>query len=88
MSPLRETKCSIMILENNKQENVIVSFCFFLRLLIGSPRARALKNQKSNITGGLFKCDVSKSKNCERVEFDNDGESFHLPANLASYLPV
>ncbi|XP_038157150.1 integrin alpha-6 isoform X1 [Cyprinodon tularosa] len=41
-------------------------------LLIGSPRARALKNQKSNITGGLFKCDVSKSKNCERVEFDND----------------
>ncbi|XP_027878838.1 integrin alpha-6 isoform X1 [Xiphophorus couchianus] len=41
-------------------------------LLIGAPRAKALKNQKSNVTGGLFKCEISESDNCERIEFDND----------------
>ncbi|KAM4731739.1 integrin alpha-6 isoform 2-T2 [Anableps anableps] len=41
-------------------------------LLIGAPRAGALKNQKSRVTGGLFKCEISESGNCERVEFDND----------------
>ncbi|XP_014868820.1 PREDICTED: integrin alpha-6-like isoform X1 [Poecilia mexicana] len=41
-------------------------------LLIGAPRAKALKNQKSSVTGGLFKCEISESDNCERVEFDND----------------
>ncbi|MEQ2164639.1 hypothetical protein GOODEAATRI_008715 [Goodea atripinnis] len=41
-------------------------------LLIGAPKARALKNQRSNSTGGLFKCEITESDNCERVEFDNN----------------
>ncbi|XP_047226554.1 integrin alpha-6 isoform X3 [Girardinichthys multiradiatus] len=41
-------------------------------LLIGAPKARALKNQRSNFTGGLFKCEITESDNCERVEFDNN----------------
>ncbi|KAG7227580.1 hypothetical protein INR49_005395 [Caranx melampygus] len=41
-------------------------------LLIGAPRARALGNQKANITGGLYKCEISQSSGCERIEFDND----------------
>uniref|UniRef100_A0A3P9NBI9 Integrin subunit alpha 6 n=1 Tax=Poecilia reticulata TaxID=8081 RepID=A0A3P9NBI9_POERE len=41
-------------------------------LLIGAPRAKALKKQISRVTGGLFKCEISESDNCERVEFDND----------------
>ncbi|CAK6954171.1 integrin alpha-6 [Scomber scombrus] len=39
-------------------------------LLIGAPRARALGNQAANITGGLYKCEITKSKDCERIEFD------------------
>ncbi|XP_053295060.1 integrin alpha-6 isoform X1 [Pleuronectes platessa] len=39
-------------------------------LLIGAPRARALGNQRANITGGLYKCEISLSNDCERVEFD------------------
>ncbi|PWA31315.1 hypothetical protein CCH79_00002766 [Gambusia affinis] len=57
-------------------------------LLIGAPRAKALKNQKSTVTGGLFKCEISESDNCERVEFDDDGEKpIHLPTYLRFYLP-
>ncbi|XP_040004466.1 integrin alpha-6 isoform X2 [Xiphias gladius] len=41
-------------------------------LLIGAPRARALGKQKANITGGLYKCEISQSNDCERVEFDNE----------------
>uniref|UniRef100_A0A3B5MMJ3 Integrin, alpha 6a n=1 Tax=Xiphophorus couchianus TaxID=32473 RepID=A0A3B5MMJ3_9TELE len=48
------------------------SLFVFTLLLIGAPRAKALKNQKSNVTGGLFKCEISESDNCERIEFDND----------------
>ncbi|KAK2839791.1 hypothetical protein Q5P01_013531 [Channa striata] len=41
-------------------------------LLIGAPRARALGKQTSNITGGLYKCEISLSTECERIEFDNE----------------
>uniref|UniRef100_A0A667ZFD5 Integrin subunit alpha 6 n=1 Tax=Myripristis murdjan TaxID=586833 RepID=A0A667ZFD5_9TELE len=41
-------------------------------LLIGAPRARALHNQRANITGGLYKCEITQSNNCERIEFDNE----------------
>ncbi|XP_036964800.1 integrin alpha-6 isoform X2 [Acanthopagrus latus] len=41
-------------------------------LLIGAPRARALGKQKANITGGLYKCEITQSNDCERVEFDNE----------------
>ncbi|KAM4608315.1 integrin alpha-6 [Polymixia lowei] len=41
-------------------------------LLIGAPRARALNNQKANITGGLYKCEVTPSNDCDRIEFDNE----------------
>ncbi|XP_034041834.1 integrin alpha-6 isoform X2 [Thalassophryne amazonica] len=41
-------------------------------LLIGAPRARALGNQRANITGGLFKCEITPSTQCERIEFDHE----------------
>ncbi|XP_071774022.1 integrin alpha-6 isoform X2 [Centroberyx gerrardi] len=41
-------------------------------LLIGAPRARALANQRANITGGLYKCEITQSNDCERIEFDNE----------------
>ena len=49
-------------------------FLYFFRLLIGAPRARALGKQKANITGGLYKCEISQSNDCERIDFDNEGE--------------
>ncbi|RVE57996.1 hypothetical protein OJAV_G00204820 [Oryzias javanicus] len=36
-------------------------------LLIGAPRAKALGSQKSNVTGGLYKCEISQSNACERT---------------------
>uniref|UniRef100_I3JQ04 Integrin subunit alpha 6 n=1 Tax=Oreochromis niloticus TaxID=8128 RepID=I3JQ04_ORENI len=44
-------------------------------VLIGAPRARSLENQKANITGGLYKCEVTQSNNCERIKFDDNGEN-------------
>ncbi|XP_077392830.1 integrin alpha-6 isoform X1 [Festucalex cinctus] len=41
-------------------------------LLIGAPRARALGKQHANITGGLYKCDISYSPDCERILFDSE----------------
>lgn len=41
-------------------------------LLIGAPRAKALDKQISKVTGGLFKCEISGSDKCERIEFDNN----------------
>ncbi|XP_023806280.1 integrin alpha-6 isoform X1 [Oryzias latipes] len=41
-------------------------------LLIGAPKAKALGSQKSKVTGGLYKCEISMSNTCERVEFDNE----------------
>ncbi|XP_043990034.1 integrin alpha-6-like [Gambusia affinis] len=42
-------------------------------LLVGAPRAKALNNQKSNVTGGLYKCEISPNpSDCQRVMFDND----------------
>ncbi|XP_017312927.1 integrin alpha-6b isoform X1 [Ictalurus punctatus] len=42
-------------------------------LLVGAPRAKKLSNQKSQITGGLYNCDINTvSSACQRVDFDND----------------
>ncbi|CAJ1079387.1 integrin alpha-6 isoform X2 [Xyrichtys novacula] len=41
-------------------------------LLIGAPRARALGTQTANITGGLYKCEMTQSNDCERIVFDNE----------------
>ncbi|XP_028291251.1 integrin alpha-6 isoform X2 [Gouania willdenowi] len=41
-------------------------------LLIGAPRARALSRQKARVTGGLYRCDITQSTDCERIDFDND----------------
>ncbi|XP_038576430.1 LOW QUALITY PROTEIN: integrin alpha-6 [Micropterus salmoides] len=41
-------------------------------LLIGAPRARSLGKQAANITGGLYKCEITQSNECQRVEFDNE----------------
>ncbi|XP_072300550.1 integrin alpha-6 isoform X2 [Eucyclogobius newberryi] len=41
-------------------------------LLIGAPKAKALGVQQAKITGGLFKCELSQSNHCERVEFDSE----------------
>lgn len=42
-------------------------------LLVGAPRAKALKGQKAKVTGGLYNCDVtSSSSSCVRLDFDND----------------
>ncbi|XP_034412154.1 integrin alpha-6-like isoform X1 [Cyclopterus lumpus] len=41
-------------------------------LLVGAPRAKRLWNQKSEVTGGLYKCSItSHSMKCDRVDFDN-----------------
>ncbi|XP_028986454.1 integrin alpha-6-like [Betta splendens] len=42
-------------------------------LLVGAPRAKATKGQKSKVTGGLYRCDMSStSSGCDRVLFDDD----------------
>ncbi|KAJ8416861.1 hypothetical protein AAFF_G00327390 [Aldrovandia affinis] len=42
-------------------------------LLIGAPRAKALSNQKANVTGGLYSCEITtKPNDCDRIDFDND----------------
>ncbi|XP_033842646.1 integrin alpha-6 isoform X1 [Periophthalmus magnuspinnatus] len=41
-------------------------------LLIGAPKAKALGVQEANITGGLYKCDLTQSSDCERIEFDSE----------------
>ncbi|XP_056436164.1 integrin alpha-6 isoform X1 [Gadus chalcogrammus] len=42
-------------------------------LLIGAPRARALGNQRANITGGLYKCELTLAlQDCERIQFDDE----------------
>ncbi|XP_034549203.1 integrin alpha-6 isoform X2 [Notolabrus celidotus] len=41
-------------------------------LLIGAPRARALGKQTANVTGGLYKCEITQSNDCERIVFDNE----------------
>uniref|UniRef100_A0A3Q0SPL7 Integrin, alpha 6b n=1 Tax=Amphilophus citrinellus TaxID=61819 RepID=A0A3Q0SPL7_AMPCI len=51
-------------------------------LLVGAPRANALKGQKSKVTGGLYNCDMSSTSNhCTRVVFDNDGETLESKEN-------
>ncbi|XP_061697252.1 integrin alpha-6 isoform X2 [Syngnathoides biaculeatus] len=41
-------------------------------LLIGAPRARALGKQNAKITGGLYKCDINYTPDCERILFDSE----------------
>ncbi|KAL3988336.1 potassium voltage-gated channel Eag-related subfamily H member 6 [Sarotherodon galilaeus] len=42
-------------------------------LLVGAPRAKAMRGQKSAVTGGLYNCDMnSTTTGCNRVIFDND----------------
>ncbi|TRY82544.1 hypothetical protein DNTS_005855, partial [Danionella cerebrum] len=42
-------------------------------LLVGAPKAKALSKQKSQITGGMYSCDInSPVETCQRVMFDND----------------
>nr|XP_019963485.1 PREDICTED: integrin alpha-6-like isoform X2 [Paralichthys olivaceus] len=42
-------------------------------LLVGAPRAKAIKGQTAKVTGGLYNCDMSSSStSCVRVIFDND----------------
>ncbi|XP_036400795.1 integrin alpha-6-like [Megalops cyprinoides] len=42
-------------------------------LLVGAPRARALPRQRSNITGGLYSCEITTQPNdCSRVNFDDE----------------
>ncbi|MEQ2177984.1 hypothetical protein GOODEAATRI_009361 [Goodea atripinnis] len=44
-------------------------------LLVGAPQAKALHGQKSKVTGGIYKCDMSSySDTCTRVIFDNNGK--------------
>ncbi|KAJ8011691.1 hypothetical protein DPEC_G00060870 [Dallia pectoralis] len=41
-------------------------------VLVGAPTAKAIKGQKSNITGGLYNCENPlSSSSCTRVQFDN-----------------
>ncbi|XP_029309406.1 integrin alpha-6-like [Cottoperca gobio] len=42
-------------------------------LLVGAPRAKALRGQTSKVTGGLYNCDMtSSSSSCNRVLFDDN----------------
>uniref|UniRef100_A0A3Q3KQ42 Integrin alpha-2 domain-containing protein n=1 Tax=Monopterus albus TaxID=43700 RepID=A0A3Q3KQ42_MONAL len=45
-------------------------------LLVGAPKANAIRGQKSKVTGGLYNCDMSSTATgCTRVVFDNTGET-------------
>lgn len=50
-----------------------IHLCFCCRLLVGAPKAKALRSQKAKVTGGLYSCDMS-SADCDRVNFDDGGE--------------
>ncbi|XP_072512715.1 integrin alpha-6b isoform X2 [Salminus brasiliensis] len=42
-------------------------------LLVGAPKANKLPRQQSQVTGGLYNCDISSVSNtCQRINFDND----------------
>lgn len=42
-------------------------------VLVGAPKAKKLSKQQSQITGGLYNCDISSvDPLCTRVNFDND----------------
>ncbi|XP_016533495.1 integrin alpha-6-like isoform X3 [Poecilia formosa] len=45
-------------------------------LLVGAPQAKALNGQKSNVTGGIYNCEMSSNSDaCSRVVFDNNEDS-------------
>lgn len=59
------------------------------RLLVGAPRAKALRGQTSKVTGGLYNCDMSTNSNaCSRVVFDNTGEISTDTCAFLSYIFV
>ncbi|XP_054888668.1 integrin alpha-6-like [Poeciliopsis prolifica] len=42
-------------------------------LLVGAPQAKAMNKQKSKVTGGVYKCEISPNpSDCQRILFDND----------------
>ncbi|XP_071977822.1 integrin alpha-6 isoform X2 [Engystomops pustulosus] len=41
-------------------------------LLVGAPRTKAFPEQKANVSGGLFTCDITSAAPCSRVVFDNE----------------
>lgn len=50
--------------------------CVCYRLLVGAPKAKRLSRQKALVPGGLYSCDLSSiSAACNRVNFDNSGET-------------
>lgn len=57
---------------------------FCCRLLVGAPRAKSLGGQKSTVTGGLYRCDMSRN-DCSRIDFDNSGE---VPADTFTFFPT
>lgn len=59
-------------------------WCFCFRLLVGAPRAKALRGQTSNVTGGLYRCDLDRD-DCSRVEFDNSGK---IPSDTRAVFPA
>uniref|UniRef100_A0A3B5LIG8 Integrin alpha-2 domain-containing protein n=1 Tax=Xiphophorus couchianus TaxID=32473 RepID=A0A3B5LIG8_9TELE len=45
-------------------------------LLVGAPQAKALNGQKSKVTGGIYKCEMSSNSDaCSRVVFDNNDKN-------------
>ncbi|XP_054888664.1 integrin alpha-6-like isoform X1 [Poeciliopsis prolifica] len=45
-------------------------------LLVGAPQAKALNGQKSKVTGGMYKCEMSSNSDaCSRVVFDDNEDS-------------
>lgn len=84
-------RCRSMWWQVQKLISVFDFYCFvfFFRLLIGAPRARALGKQTASITGGIYKCEITQSNDCERVEFDNEGElSIYLSVSLSRHSDI
>uniref|UniRef100_A0A3B3UEC1 Integrin, alpha 6b n=1 Tax=Poecilia latipinna TaxID=48699 RepID=A0A3B3UEC1_9TELE len=48
-------------------------------LLVGAPQAKALNGQKSNVTGGIYNCEMSSNSDaCSRVVFDNNDNNLSV----------
>ncbi|MEE6489625.1 hypothetical protein FKM82_015631 [Ascaphus truei] len=41
-------------------------------LLVGAPQTKAFPQQKANVTGGLFACDIMSPQPCRRIVFDDN----------------
>lgn len=63
--------------------------CDHFRVLVGAPRAQKIGGQRSTVTGGLYSCDMSSaSAGCNRVIFDNTGETSDIPHPFVWYCSV